>query len=117
MATPLIVLDSIGPLPLDATFKSPGVGEATLYVTGSAYGQVANEPIQVDVEMEGQVVGHIQLFANEANSHKALVAKYFNFELPPWPTTEPPTLNVRLTTGNPNTVTDDNDNFQVVLLG
>lgn len=117
MATPLIVLDSIGPLPLDATFESPGVGAATLFVSGSAFGRSPNQPIQVNVEMEGETVGHLQLYANEPNSHKALVAKHFNIELPQWKTTEPPTLNVRLTVGNPNTVTDEGDNFQVVLLG
>ena len=48
MPAPKVVLESIGPLPVTATFESPGVGPAALFVSGSAFGTRPENPLRIE---------------------------------------------------------------------
>src|SRR5215813_13596855 len=63
--------------PMSVQFTPHDTSPALVYVTASAYSTVANQRIGISVALDDKPVGSLYLFANEARSHKALVATLF----------------------------------------
>jgi hypothetical protein len=60
-------------LPRSGTFSSSG-GVLLVLASASAFNQAAGGTMHVDVTLDGNVVGALQGFTNEASSHKALTS-------------------------------------------
>ncbi len=68
------------PGPLTGTFYSNG-GTVVLTFAGSAWSNVANSGIGVNLLIDGNAVATLDGYTNEANSHKALVPAPFVVDL------------------------------------
>jgi hypothetical protein len=97
--------------PLSVKFTPRDTSPAQLYVTASAYSNAPNQPIGVNVALDGKPLGSLKLFANEATSHKALVSMLFPVQ---FDDLNPHTLTFSAAT--PNTVCDANDVVGATLL-
>ena len=121
MAQPQVIINQAGGLPISAEVMTGSVGPATLIVSGSAWSPDSNKLIGVDVLLDGTSVGQAVIYSNEPSEHRALVTMHLPIELDkPFtgdPPTEPPTYTVELAALNADTNADQNDWFQVVLLG
>ena len=104
-----ILISGVGPLPLSNTFKAPSDGDVIFYLSGSAWSQTAGS-ISIELLLDGNVIGKSVGFTNETASHKTLVPVFIPASL----TYDMHTVEIQVA-GN-TTVTDLNDNFQVVLI-
>ncbi|NND73409.1 MAG: hypothetical protein HKN44_00215 [Ilumatobacter sp.] len=114
-----VIINQPGPLPLTATVKTGSTGPASLAVAGSVWSETTNVMLGVDVEFDGTAVGTAKIFSNGTDTHRALVPMHVPVDLDkPFtgdPPTEPPDYTVTLKPANGDTITDENDWFQVVL--
>lgn len=106
-----MILQSAGPLPITTTFNASGTNEpCDFFVSGTAYAAAAPIPLAINVLLDGQLIGSIQVWANEADSHRSLVSTFSQV--------------AALSSGQhqltleaaPNVVTDDHDQFAVTLI-
>ena len=97
--------------PLSVNFTPRDTSPAQLYVTASAYSTFPNMLIGVDVALDGNPLGSLTLFANEAYSHKALVARLFPVEF-----NDLDQHTLTFSPSTPNTVCDFNDAIGATLL-
>jgi len=105
-----IVNQAKGPLPITATFTAPSDGPAAFVLSGSVWGQSANQMIGVTIQLDGTTIGSAQIWSNGAATHRAVVPSYIPVTL---------TLaahKVTLVATNANSISDLNDWFNVVLL-
>lgn len=112
IAQPQILVNQAGPLPITASFPAPGVGPATLVVAGSVWSRTADR-------QKSQSVGSAAIWSNGPNTHRAAVPSHIPVELDkPWEgdPPQPPTYTVELVALTADTVSDENDWFQVSLL-
>lgn len=120
MPQPQIIINQAGPLPITANVTSGSTGPATLVVAGSVWSQNTNVEIGINVVFDAQSVGQAVIFSNEPSEHRAVVPMHIPISLDkPFtgdPPTNPPTYTVELVALNGETVSDQNDWFQVVLL-
>ena len=108
MAIQIIANQLKGPLPITVTFKPPSDGPSWLIVSGSVWTQTVNHMIGIQVSLDGNVIGSASIYSNAVATHRAVVPTY---------------IPVKLTFGNhqvtlsalPNTVSDVNDLFDIVL--
>lgn len=113
-----VIINQAGPLPIEADVQTGSSGPATLIVGGSAWSEVENTMLGVDVLFDGEVVGTAKIFSNGTATHRALVPMHFAVDLnKQFDNETPPTYTVVLQAANGSTVTDTNDWFQVVLDG
>ena len=110
MATTLI-FEGVGPLPINGTFQSNAIGPAMLFLSGSGYRNLFEGLIEITLTINGQVAATAQVYANEAQSHKALVAPLGPFNMQFGPTSFEISLNDVI-----NCTTDSNDSFQAALI-
>lgn len=109
MALLQTLISGAGPLPLSANFDSQADVDVAFFVSGSAWSQSEGQ-LSIQLLLDGNPVGEALGYTNESASHKALVSVFLPSEM---------TLGsheVTLQVGNGNTITDLNDNFQVVLI-
>lgn len=97
--------------PLTVKFTPRDTSPALLYVTASAWSNQPNQLIGVKVALDGNPLGSLMLFANEATSHKALVAMLFPVK---FDDLNPHTLTFSAAT--PSTKCDVNDAIGASLL-
>jgi hypothetical protein len=90
--------------PMSVKFIPQDTSPALLYVTASAFSTAPNQLIGVSVALDGKPLGNLMLFANEAQSHKALVATMFPVQ---FADLNPHTLT--LSAATPYTKCDAND--------
>ncbi len=109
MAYVQTVLASAGPLPVSTSFTNDSDDPLFFYVAGSAWSP-APGMLSVQLLIDGRVVDTISVFANEANSHKTLVAKIIEV---PALSLGSHTISLQ-TTGN--TIADQNDFFSVSVI-
>jgi hypothetical protein len=102
---------TLAQFPLTVKFTPSATSPALLYVTASAWSVTPNQLIGVNVALDGAPLGSLMLFANEATSHKALVAMLFPVEFKDF---SPHTLTFSAAT--PNTRCDVNDVVGAMLL-
>jgi hypothetical protein len=105
-----VVLHQAGPLPIKTTVKWPSTDVVTMAVSGSAWTQSPNTTVAVNVSVGDQMIGTLQIFANQAQVHLALPDAFIATQgaFGEFPLT--------LTAANGNTITDANDIFTVALL-
>ena len=111
---PLIqtLISAAGPLPLSTTFTAEGDGDVIFYVSGSAWSQTAGSLLSITLYLDGQAIGTISAFTNEAASHKTLVPAFFPATL----TAGGHKIGLAVQSSGTTTVTDLNDNFSVILM-
>jgi hypothetical protein len=105
----LQIINQVGPLPINATFKTPVDGPAVFVVTGSLWSQAANALLQMAVTLDGQQIGRAQIWSNGVSTHRAMPALFIGASL----TYGEHTLT--LTPGK-NVISDLNDTFNVSLI-
>lgn len=110
MPLSLVLLQGTGPLPLVGSFKFESTLEANIVVSGSAWSNTTDSQISVAVNIDGTDMAGAQVFANEADSHKALVSALTPVNLAFGDHT------VALRVLSDNTQTDQNDFFTVTLI-
>lgn len=120
MAQPEVIINQAGPLPITAGVTTGSVGPATLIVAGSVWSSTPNVMIGIDVLFDGASVGNSVIFSNGPSTHRTTVPIHIPIELDkPFtgdPPTEPPTYTIELAAMNGDTVSDQNDWYQVALL-
>jgi hypothetical protein len=97
--------------PMNVKFTPRDTAPAQLYVTASAFSSAPNQMIGIAVALDGKPLGNLTLFANEAQSHKALVTTLFSVQ---FDDLNPHTLT--LTAATPYTRCDANDTVGAALL-
>ena len=113
---PVEILTFTGPLPVTKTVAPPANGPAVLTVAGSGWTQNQDSLIGIDVTFEGQGVGTSSVWSNGATTHRAFVPSTFEVQLDkpqPQPGT-PASYSITLSAFD-GTLTDENDNYSVVL--
>jgi len=105
-----VIIHQAGPLPIKTTVKWPSTDVVTIAVSGSAWAQSPNTTVAVNVSVGDQMIGTLQMYANESGVHLALPTAY----LPSL--NNPGQVTVALTAANGTTLTDGNDMFTAVLL-
>jgi hypothetical protein len=112
-STVKVVLDAMpGPIPtggLTAMYTSSG-GPLVLVVSGSAWATAATL-LDVAVQFDGQVVGHLKEYTNEAASHKAFPTRVLTPATTP--TAGPHTIGLLVGAG---TTVDATDFFSVTVV-
>lgn len=101
-----------GPLPIKTTFDLDSNAEVLLYVAGSGWVPQTGW-ITIAVLVDGNEVGAINVYSNEASSHKSCVSAFFPLTLPLNPNDMSHTLTLQAV-GTTNT--DVNDSFNVTLI-
>ena len=108
MASPIII-DQAGPLPIKTTVEWPSTNTVIVAVSGSAFAQNAATMLTVKLSIN-DTTETVQVFANQASTHLALPTGFFarNGQFGQ--------VAVGLSAGDGNTLTDQNDHFQVALI-
>jgi hypothetical protein len=104
-----LLIEKVGPLPLQTTFQAPGDGPMFLVVGGSVWSQTANVMIGISISIDDQVVGHAKIFSNGVSTHRAVVPAYIPIKLRQGQHT------LKLAADNPQTVSDYNDLYTAVI--
>ncbi len=108
-----IIIDQKGPLPIEVQFDNPGDVPIIFEVSGSCYTQQEYGTIGINTQIDGEQVGNSIIWSNSANVHRATVTKYIKINLDPSRAVQDKhTLKL---TSMPNTDTDYNDWFSVVM--
>ncbi len=110
MALTQTLISAVGPLPLSNTFNAEGDVEVVFFISGSAWSQIQDSSISMTLYLDNQAIGTSVVWTNEASSHKALVPIFIPAKLSYGQHT------VTLQVESSATVTDLNDNFQVMLI-
>jgi hypothetical protein len=97
--------------PMNVKFTPHDTAPALLYVSASAFSTAANQRIGITVSLDGTPLGNLMIFANEAQSHKALVTQLFPVQ---FSDLNPHTLT--LSAATPYTKCDSNDTIGAALL-
>jgi hypothetical protein len=104
-----VILQQPGPLPLKATFQAPGNAPMYLSVNGSVWSQSANVVLAIGVNLDDKKVGDARIFSNGNATHRSVVPAYIPVHLGQGRHT------ITLFTDTPQTVSDFNDFYTVVL--
>lgn len=106
-----LIFEGAGPLPISGTFQSNVVGPAMFFVSGSGYRNNWAGPITIQLRINGQIAVAATVFANEPQSHKALVAPLGSLDIGPGPTQFDIELDDPI-----NCTADGNDSFQASVI-
>lgn len=104
-----MLVQQVGPLPIQVDFQAPGDGPMYLVVNGSVWSQTPNVSIGIAVTLDKQFVGRALIFSNGAATHRAVVPAYIPIKLQQGPHTL--ILSVQTT----NTLTDYNDFYTAAI--
>ncbi len=111
--TATVVMDGVaGPLGTTgktATFTTAG-GPIVVITSGSAWSKTA-ATIDIAVQLDGTVIGHLTGYTNESSSHKTLPTKALSL---PAPAAGSHTIGILQ--GNTATIADANDYFSVTVI-
>ena len=103
-----IIINQAGPLPITAKFTAPSDGSTNLEVKGSVFTTKQNVMLGIHVELDGHSKGKAQIFSNGALTHRPVIPAYIPVQLKQGEHTL--TLSAA-----PDSITDHNDFFNVVL--
>jgi hypothetical protein len=104
-----VIVQQAGPLPIKVTFQALGDLPTYMEVNGSVWSQSANVVIGIEVNLDGQNVGQAKLFSNGTATHRAVVPTYIPIKLTHGSHT------ITLSAATPQTVSDYNDFYTVVI--
>lgn len=109
----ILIDNKKGPLPITVEFDFPGDSPVQFTVMGSGYSNNANELIGINIAIDGEQVGQSVIWSNGSLTHRATiprtVVKSFKY-VPNSPNKHSITISAM-----PNTVTDYNDYFTVIM--
>lgn len=94
-----------------ATFTASGANTLLIIVSGTAWSLTSGSALDVAVQLDGAIIGHLSGFTNEASSHKSLPARAF---VVPAPAAGSRTIG--LLNGNVATTTDAFDSFNITVV-
>jgi hypothetical protein len=80
MAVQVIIMQA-GPLPITQTFNALGDEPMYIEVNGSVWSQTVNTLIEIDIALDGRVVGAAQVFSNGNATHRAVLPAYIPIQL------------------------------------
>ncbi len=106
---------SLGTLtqPKTVTFTATGVNPILMVASASAYSVTAGSTLDIAVQLDGVIIGHLLGYTNEASSHKALPTR--TFSVTPPPTAGSHTIGILY--GNPGVTTSDpNDYYSITVV-
>jgi hypothetical protein len=92
-----------------ASFTATGANALLIIVSGSAYLNAAPLLMDVSVQLDGNLIGHLTEYSNELGSHKAFPTRVFQV---PAPTAGSHTVGLIPL----NAVSDTNDAFSVTIV-
>jgi hypothetical protein len=103
---------SLGATGKTATFTTSGQNPLLILVSGTAYtASTATPMLDIAVQLDGQVIGHMVVYTNEASSHKTLPTRAFTVPAPP---AGSHTLGMLF--GNASTISDANDFYNATVI-
>lgn len=108
MASPVII-DQAGPLPIKTSLDWPSTNTVVIAVSGSVYAQQPQTMLTVNLSIN-DTTETLQVYANRSSTHIALPTGFFAR------TGEYGPCTVTLSAADSNTITDQNDHFQVALI-
>src|SRR5215210_5522398 len=76
----LVIIDTAGPLPKSASFKSPLEGPATFVLTATARTESSALLTGVNLSLDGKVIGTAMCWANQNNNHIAMRSSFIPVE-------------------------------------
>jgi hypothetical protein len=108
VALQIIANQHKGPLPITVSFNAPSDAASNLIVSGSVWTQTANVTIGIQVSLDNKPIGSAAIFSNAVATHRAVVPTYIPLKL---------TFGSHQVTLSalPNTISDANDFFDIVL--
>ncbi len=112
-----ILINADGPLPATQTIPYPGE-EALFYLSGSAWSKTADAFIGVDIIINDQKVWTAKIFSNGTTTHRALMDNWVEVDIPCVISSgkcDDITITLQNASAYPNTITDINDYFQLIL--
>lgn len=113
-----ILINADGPLPFTTTIPYPA-DEAILYLSGSAWSQTKDTFIGVDLLINNEKVWTAKIFSNGTRTHRTLMDNWMDVNFP-CVLSDGQCADITITLQNssayPNTLTDINDYFQLVML-
>jgi archaellum component FlaG (FlaF/FlaG flagellin family) len=109
----MILFDGPGPLPQQATFNAPSDGPVTFFLSGTARTEAAATLTGITLLIDGNAIGKAMCWANQNDNHTAMRASMIDFDNL---TFGEHTIEIINDPDLPNTITDENDYFQVALL-
>ncbi len=104
-----VIVQKVGPLPIQAQFQALGDMPMHLEVGGSVWSQHANTMLGIGIELDGKVIGAAQIFSNGTATHRAAVHAYVPIKLTHGAHT------LKLYVNNAQTVSDFNDFYTAVI--
>jgi hypothetical protein len=105
-----VLSGSIGSItPKTVTFMATGANSVLLIISASAYSGTGGSTLDVAIQFDGQIIGHLLGYTNEASSHKDLIVGTFSV---PTPAAGTHTIGILPFAGT-GTITDANDHFSV----
>ena len=110
MADVQIVINREGPLPVSATFRAMGDGPAVVMLSGSVWTEDQDTQIGVSLSVDGTPIGSAWIFANNSNTHMAIVPIVIPYKF----SAGEHTISLNALTGE--TEADQNDYFMVSIL-
>lgn len=112
MADAMVIFDGAGPLPQSATFTAPADGPVIFVLSGTAWTQSAAVLIGINLSLDGSGIGDAAMcWANQNANHQAMRATFIPFDSLSFGE-----HTIEITNAYSNTITDQNDYFQVTLL-
>jgi hypothetical protein len=104
-------LGNLTAAPKTMTFTATGLNPLLLIVAASCY-SAAVGPVDISIQLDGVIIGQLQGYTNEANSHKALVPRTFTVATPPTAGVH----TIGLLYGNAATTSDTSDYYSVTVV-
>lgn len=112
MANTLVIFDGAGPLPQSATFNAPTDGSVTFVLSGTARTESAAVLIGINLSLDGNGIGNSAMcWANQNNNHQAMRTTFIPLESLTFGE-----HTIEITNAYSDTITDENDYFQVTML-
>lgn len=108
-----ILIDQAGPLPISIEIDDPGDIPVIIEFSGSCYTNKNIGLTGINLQINGQDQGNSLIWANQLNVHLATVPKAISVNLDP--SQARPGKHTITLTNAPNTVTDLNDWFTVLI--
>lgn len=106
----MVIYDGAGPLPQSVSFNSPLEGSATFVLAATSRTDSAACLTGVSLSLDGNVIGTAMCWANQNNNHMSMRTTYIPVDYLSYAE-----HTIELTNAA-DTITDQNDYFQVVLL-
>ena len=112
MADALVIYDGPGPLPVSVDFESPTDGSAVFVLSGT--GLTASSPVLIGISLnlDGTGIGKDAVcWANQNNNHQTMRTTFI-----PYDDLSIGNHTIEIANATADTITDQNDYFQVTLL-